>query len=137
MEQIAEIVTSALLVISGIFGLVGSYGLVKLPDPMTRLHAPTKATTVGVGAVLLAAMIYSWAVRGHYTYHELLIIAFLFLTSPVTGNFIAKAHMHLTWRHRNIPPPAPDKCWATFASPDRESLIDDCRHEAEMDNRFG
>ncbi len=137
MEQIAEFIVSALLIISGIFGLTGSYGLVKLPDPMTRLHAPTKATTVGVGAVLLASIAHSWVMRGEYTYHEWLIIAFLFLTSPITGNFIAKAHLHLTWRDRDIAPPAPGKCWATFASPDHESLLDDCRQESDMENRFG
>ena len=43
--------------ISGVFGLVGSYGLLKLRDPMQRLHAPTKATTVGVGAVLIASVL--------------------------------------------------------------------------------
>lgn len=137
MQQILEIIVSLLLVVSGFFGLVGSYGLIKLPDPMTRLHAPTKATTVGVGAVLLAAMIYFWFIGDHYTYHELLIIVFLFMTAPVTGNFIAKAHMHLTWRKRNIPPPAPGKNWATYASPNDESLVDDYRREAEMENRFG
>ena len=55
--MIWDIIISALLVIGGFFGLVGSYGLVKLPDPMTRLHAPTKAATLGVGAVLLGAVI--------------------------------------------------------------------------------
>ena len=47
MDLIAEILITSCLVIGGIFGLVGSYGLLKLPDPMTRLHAPTKATTLG------------------------------------------------------------------------------------------
>ena len=46
-----------LLVVGGVFGVVGGWGLVRLPDPMTRLHAPTKAATLGVGAVLVA----SWA----------------------------------------------------------------------------
>ncbi len=35
--------------------------------------------------------------QGQVTWHELLIALFLFLTAPMTGFFIAKAHMHLGW----------------------------------------
>ena len=122
--MIWEIIVSGLLVLGGFFGLVGSYGLVKLPDPMTRLHAPTKAATLGVGAVLLASLIWFPVHFGHITWHELLIVLFLFLTAPVTGFFIAKAHMHLGWDADELPRPAPDKNWATFAAPDQESLVD-------------
>ncbi|OZA14948.1 MAG: Na+/H+ antiporter subunit G, partial [Rhodobacterales bacterium 17-64-5] len=55
MSLAVEILISALLIIGGSFGLIGSFGLLKLRDPMQRLHAPTKATTVGVGASLIAA----------------------------------------------------------------------------------
>ena len=51
MNFAAELFISAFLVISGIFGFVGSYGLFKLKDNLQRLHAPTKATTLGVGCV--------------------------------------------------------------------------------------
>ena len=120
--MIWDIIISALLVIGGFFGLVGSYGLVKLPDPMTRLHAPTKATTLGVGAVLIASLI--WYPTQQGTWHELLIALFLFLTAPITGFFIAKAHMHLGWDADELPRPGPDRNWATFAAPDQESLVD-------------
>ena len=55
MSLAIETLISALLVIGGSFGLIGSFGLLKLREPMQRLHAPTKATTVGVGASLNAA----------------------------------------------------------------------------------
>jgi len=122
--MIAEIVVSVLLVVGGFFGLVGSYGLGKLPDPMTRLHAPTKSATLGVGAVLIASLIWFPARHGALTWHELLITLFLFLTAPVTGYFIAKAHMHLGWSRDELPRPAPGKDWATFADPDKASLVD-------------
>ena len=56
MSLVAEIFIAFLLVVGGVFGVVGGWGLVRLPDPMTRLHAPTKAATLGVGAVLIASM---------------------------------------------------------------------------------
>ncbi len=122
--MIWDIIISALLVIGGFFGLVGSYGLVKLPDQMTRLHAPTKATTLGVGAVLIASLIWFPTQQGTVTWHELMITLFLFLTAPITGFFIAKAHMHLGWDADELPRPGPDRNWATFAAPDQESLVD-------------
>ena len=90
MPFIAEIVISVLIVIGGIFLLVGSFGMIKLRELLPRLHAPTKATTVGVGAILIASMLFFWIERGHFTIHELLITLFLFLTAPITANLIAQ-----------------------------------------------
>ena len=114
MENIAEILMALFLVISGIFGFVGSYGLIKLGDPMSRLHAPTKATTLGVGGVLVASMVHSLAFEGRLSLHELLITLFLFLTAPVTAHFIAKAHIHRHERPEDLPPVGSDKSWAVL-----------------------
>ena len=118
MAFLVELIVSFLLVAGGLFALVGSYGLIKLPDLLTRLHAPTKATTLGVGSLLVASMIH-FAFAGAITVHELLITAFLMLTAPVTAHFIAKAFLH---RHRDKSGalPAPEdgsRDWATFAPP--------------------
>jgi len=110
----AEITVTVCLVIAGVFGLVGSYGLVRLPDPMTRLHAPTKATTLGVGGVLIASMIYFFATQGRISAHELLITIFLFLTSPITALFIAKVHLHLREKPQNLPTPRDAAGWASY-----------------------
>ncbi|SDD40229.1 multicomponent K+:H+ antiporter subunit G [Paracoccus isoporae] len=123
MDLIFEIIVSALLVISGIFGFVGSYGLVKLPEPMTRLHAPTKAATLGVGAVLIASMIHFAWFGGRVSWHELLITVFVFLTAPVTGLMIAKANIHLQWDKEELPPTGTGTNWATQS--DRPSIMDD------------
>jgi multicomponent K+:H+ antiporter subunit G len=119
MALITEIIVSALIVSGGIFAIVGSYGLIKLPDLMSRLHAPTKATTLGVGSILIASMVYFAVVDGDLSIHELLITLFLLLTAPITANFIAKTYMH---RHREkvgaLPAPAPPcRDWATYAPP--------------------
>lgn len=114
MEQIAEITISALLVMAGVFGLVGSYGLLKLPETMTRLHAPTKATTLGVGGVLLASMLYFLIFRDTLSWHELLITMFLLLTAPITANFIAKAHLHRFGDLTELPDTGRRRDWATF-----------------------
>src|SRR3546814_6717390 len=79
MDFLAELLVSALIVIGGIFGLVGSYGLVKLPDLMTRLHSTTKSSSLGIGGVLLASMIYGVWQNGWPSTPELLITLFVFL----------------------------------------------------------
>lgn len=111
-----EILLAGFLVIAGIFGLVGSYGLIKLPDPMTRLHAPTKATTLGVGGVLIASMLYFIFAKGQFSFHELMITLFLFLTAPITAHFLAKANLHTYVKREEVPPPAGDRPWAGYES---------------------
>ncbi len=111
--MILDIVIAALLLIAGVFGLVGSVGLLKLPDPMTRLHAPTKATTLGVGGVLIASMLYFVGVDGTLSFHELMITLFLFLAAPITAFFIARVQLRQHVDHAQLPPPGRDgRRWA-------------------------
>lgn len=126
--MLVDILISACLVISGVFGLVGSIGLIKLPDPMMRLHAPTKATTLGVGGALVASMLYFYFFEGRVSFHELLISIFLFLTAPITGHFIAKVHLHFTHKPGDLPPTGTDRPWAGY-----ESDAERARIEAEAD----
>lgn len=114
--MLIDILISIFLVISGIFGLVGSVGLIKLPDPMMRLHAPTKATTLGVGGALIASMLYSYFVIGVFSFHELMIALFLFITAPITGHFIAKTHLHLLHKPADLPKTASGRPWASYES---------------------
>lgn len=121
MTFIAELLIALLILAAGFFGLVGSYGLAKLPDLMARLHAPTKATTLGIGGVLIAAMLGSlYAGRG-FSSHELLITLFLFLTAPITANFLAKSFLHRRVERREaLPKPEDGATWATFEAPSAE-----------------
>lgn len=118
----AELLVSFLLVVAGIFGLVGSFGLIKLSDAMARLHAPTKATTIGVGGVLIASMANVWLTEGRVSFHELLITLFLLATAPVTANFLGKMHLHRTVNQSTLPPTGHDSTWATMnKAPDAAS----------------
>lgn len=95
MSAVSEALVAVLIVVGGVFVFLGSAGLARLPDLMTRLHGPTKATTLGVGALLLASSIYfSTQVAGHLSLHELAIALFLVLSAPVTAHLIAKAARH-------------------------------------------
>jgi multicomponent K+:H+ antiporter subunit G len=95
MNQAIEILLSALLLTGGFFTLVGAIGLARLPDFFTRLHGPTKATTLGVGAIMISSIIYFSATEGSVNMTEILITVFLVMTAPVSANMMAKAAMHI------------------------------------------
>lgn len=119
LEIIATYAAAISLLIGSAFILVGVGGLLKFNDPMTRLHAPTKVGTVGIGMLLLASILNALA-SGDPSIHELLIMAFLFVTAPVSANFIAKVSIHR--RTCETPPTPPrDDTWSTLNSPDGEN----------------
>ena len=96
----------ALLALLGAgFTLIGSWGLAKLGDFDKRLHGPTKATTLGVGCVLLASMLW-FGFAGRASLHELLVTVFLFFTAPVSAQLLIKAAMKLEVLQRPPPPSA-------------------------------
>jgi len=82
-----------------------------------RLHGPTKATTLGVGGVLIASMVYFFSKNGQLSVHELLITLFLFLTAPITANFIAKTYVARNLRPTELPDSTSDYGWSVFDAP--------------------
>jgi multicomponent K+:H+ antiporter subunit G len=87
----AEEIASFLIVTGGFFVLLGSVALIRLPDIFARLHGPTKATTLGVGAIVIATTVAAYAQSGDISLKELAISLFLFITAPVSAHLIAKA----------------------------------------------
>ena len=113
MELWQEAAVALFLMIAGVFGLVGSYGLIKLPSSIARLHAPTKATTLGIGGILVGSMMHSIFTRGVLSFHELLITLFLFLTAPITAHFIAKVYLHHNVKRGDLPATGTGSPWAS------------------------
>lgn len=122
LNIVLQWLAAALLVLGGTFALVGAIGMLRFPDFFMRLHAPTKATTLGVGGVLLASMLLSWT-RGEFGLQALLVTLFMFITAPVSANLLAQAAIHLGLRSKAGPaprtsdgPPAPEDTAAEAAS---------------------
>lgn len=104
MTYALELLVCALLLAGSGFALVASWGLAKLGDTFKRLHGPTKASTLGVGGVLLAAMLWQ-AMQGTPSLRELLITLFLFMTAPVSAYLVARAALASDASLRPGPPP--------------------------------
>jgi multicomponent K+:H+ antiporter subunit G len=122
LQVFATYAVGVLLLIGAFFALVGAIGLLKFNDSMTRLHAPTKVGTVGIGAMLFASMVYFFA-YGDGSFHELLIMSFLFVTAPISANFIAKVTIHRR-ACETPPPPASDDTWSTLDAPAEDQDTD-------------
>lgn len=56
MSMVLDIVTVAALCLGAIFFLAGTVGVLRFPDPLSRLHAVTKADTLGVGLIVLGLL---------------------------------------------------------------------------------
>ncbi len=101
MDMLIDVLASVLLLVAAFFALVGAIGLVRLPDFFMRLHAPTKATTLGVGGILLASMLL--ALKDGVVLHELLITLFLFVTAPISAHLLSQAALRLKSKRSQQP----------------------------------
>jgi multicomponent K+:H+ antiporter subunit G len=103
LPWLLEAAVSLALVVGGVFIVVGAIGFARFRDFFMRLHAPTKASTLGVGSILVASLLWHWG-QGQWALRELLITLFVFVTAPVSANLLAEAALHLKGRSK-VPQP--------------------------------
>lgn len=93
MQNFIEWVVAFFLLLGGSFVLIGSIGLTRMPDFFMRLHGPTKATTLGMGGILIGSMFFFYT-KGQTSIHELLITIFLLITAPISAHMLIKTALH-------------------------------------------
>jgi multicomponent Na+:H+ antiporter subunit G len=91
IEIIIKIMITFLIGLGAFLSLVTAFGLIRLPDVYTRNHAASKSATLGVMSILLGTFLYFYLLEGHFNSRLLLGIAFIFMTSPVSGHLISRA----------------------------------------------
>lgn len=89
MDQALSVLSWALLLSGAFFLLTGSLGMVRLPDVFTRMHAAGMTDTMGAGMIVVGLAVYNGA--DLVTVRLLLILAFLWFTSPIATHAVAKA----------------------------------------------
>ena len=104
MSQTLDIILVVLLGIGSFFAFLGAFSLVKLRSFLRRLHGPTKASTMGVGCILVASILFHSFYGTGLHPRELLIVVFLFLTAPVSAHLMSRATLSLMGE---LPPPPP------------------------------
>lgn len=86
---VRSVLVVGLIVIGGFFLTVGTIGLLRLPNVYNRLHATSKATTLGASSMLLAGFVYFGPGGAGMT--SLVGIVFLFLTAPTGAHMISRS----------------------------------------------
>lgn len=86
------VIASILLIVGSIFCLVAAVGMLRLPDTLIRMHAATKAGTLGAGCILVAEAVV--AAELGTTLKAIAVIVFLLLTAPVAAHLIGRAAYH-------------------------------------------
>ena len=92
MASALDLLSWALILVGGAFGVIGGIGIVRLPTFFTRIHAAGMAETMCAPPILLAMMLQSgWTL---VSFKLTVILVFLFLTSPTASHALAKAALH-------------------------------------------
>ncbi len=85
----SEILTSLLVVLGAFFAFAAALGVLRLPDVLIRMHASTKAGTLGCGLILVAVAVH-FAEPGIVA-RAAAAVVFLMLTAPVAAHMIGRA----------------------------------------------
>lgn len=84
-----DLLVAALLLLGTLFILLAAVGILRMPDVYTRLQVSTKGATLGAGCVLLAVPVFFGDLA--IGVRALLIIAFIFLTTPISAHMLGRA----------------------------------------------
>ncbi len=84
-----EIITAVLVLLGGLFAVAAALGVLRLPDVLIRMHASTKAGTLGCGLILAAVAVH-FGETGIVA-RSIAAIVFLLLTAPVAAHMIGRA----------------------------------------------
>lgn len=90
----AALLTGLLTLLGAALALIGSVGLLRLRSFYERVHAPTLGTTLGTAFILVGSMVFFSALESRSVVHEVLIAAFMIVTTPVTYMLLVRAAMH-------------------------------------------
>ena len=84
-----DIATGVVWVAGAVFALLAAVGVLRMPDVFTRMQASTKASTLGLGCLLIGAALQMGDFASFIRIAS--IGAFVLLTTPVAGHVIARA----------------------------------------------
>lgn len=86
-----ELMSDAFLMLGAGWSLLAALGILKFDDVFSRMHAGTKATTLGVALVTVGAAI---DFGGATAAKLLLVVALAYLTIPVGAHLVGRATYH-------------------------------------------
>ena len=88
------VLTGILVLLGSILTLIGTIGLLRFDSFYARVHAPTLGTTLGIGCVLIASILYFSVLQSRPVIHEVLIMIFVTVTTPITLMLLVSAALY-------------------------------------------
>lgn len=112
-----DLIAGVLVLLGAGFCLIAAIGMVRLPDLYVRMHAATKAGTLGVGLAMMAVVVFGVA-DGDFAaiWRAVAAVVFIFLTAPIGAHLLARA------------------AYATGVEMWQKSEIDDLRGQYDFDH---
>lgn len=90
---------AALVALGGVLLVIAAWGVVILPDALSRQHAATKAATLALTSLLFGALLLEPSIS--WMWRILLLLGFLFATLPVASHLLARAALDGTIPSKN------------------------------------
>ncbi|MCZ7602640.1 MAG: monovalent cation/H(+) antiporter subunit G [Ignavibacteriales bacterium] len=89
MIELQNILTIFFIVVGSFFMMIGSVGVIRLPDFFTRSHATSKSDTLGIMLIILGLMVYEGFCLN--SLKLLIIFVFVAIANPVGAHALARA----------------------------------------------
>ncbi len=94
-----DLIISVFIVLGALLFLIAALGLIRFKDLYSRLHAISKATSLGILFLIIGVVLYfqDWEI----TIKSFLVIVFIYLTSPLSAHSIAKSYKDVNRMKKN------------------------------------
>lgn len=103
-----EVLAAPMIALGGVFTLIAGIGVARMQDVFLRMHAATKAGTLGVGLICGGVAL---AMGGAVALKALAVLVFLFFTAPIGAHLIGRAAYRARvplWQADGAAPARPD-----------------------------
>ena len=90
----AALLVSLLMLLGAAITLIGAFGLLRFQSFYERVHAPTLGASLGTIGTALASIVFFTVLRSRPAVHELLIVVFVTLTTPVTLMLLTRSALY-------------------------------------------
>lgn len=89
MALLVDILSWVLIVVGGVFLIIGGIGMLRLPELFTRMHAAGIIDTAGLGLMMIGLMLQAGFTL--ITVKLILIVVFILYTSPMSTHALAQS----------------------------------------------
>ena len=94
-----DLISAGLILAGALFVLIAALGVVRMEDVFTRMHASTKAGTLGLGLIVAAFLLGS--VETEWSAKAFAVLIFMLTTAPVGAHLVGRAvYRHMTAEER-------------------------------------